>query len=88
VKDIPFIIANVSCNYRAPIFLHDQVRVRIWITDISRSSYRFRYEVFDPGDGRIFVEAETVQVMYDYETKRPILLPSAFMDVVREYVAG
>jgi len=88
VKDVPFIIAEVSCSYRAPIFLHDRVRIRMWITDISRSSYRFRYEIFDPGNGRIFVEAETVQVMYDYETQRPVPLPPALVDVVREYVAG
>ncbi|MCL1925883.1 MAG: nitroreductase family protein [Syntrophorhabdaceae bacterium] len=87
VRNIPFIIADVSCSYRAPIFLHDQVRVRIWITDISRSSYRFRYEIFNPADGRIFVEAETVQVMYDYKAKQTIPLPPAFLDVVREYVA-
>ena len=87
VKDIPFIIAEVSCTYRLPIFLHDRVRIRMWITDVSRASYRFRYEIFDPGDGRVFVEAETVQVMYDYEAKRPIPLDPAFAAVAREYTA-
>ncbi|MCL2103336.1 MAG: acyl-CoA thioesterase [Syntrophorhabdaceae bacterium] len=87
VKDIPFIIAEVSCIYRAPIFLQNQVRLRIWVTDISRSSYRFHYEVFDPEDGHIFVEAETVQVMYDYEAKRPVPMNPELVGMLREYLA-
>jgi len=88
VEDIPFIIAEVSCRYRLPIFLQDPVRVRMWITDVSRSSYRFRYELFDPPDGRVFVEAETVQVMYDYAAKRPVPLDPAFLASARDYVSG
>jgi acyl-CoA thioesterase FadM len=58
------------------------------ITDISRSSFRFLYELMDPGDGRVFVEAETVQVMYDYATGRPIPIEPAFLGAVRDYVSG
>jgi len=88
VEDIPFIIAEVSCRYRVPILLQDRVRVRMWITDVSRSTFRFRYELFDPGDGRVFVEAETVQVMYDYAAKRPVPLDAAFLAPLRDYVGG
>ncbi len=88
VEDIPFIIGEVSCRYRAPILLQDRVRVRMWITDVSRSTFRFRYELFEPGDGRVFVEAETVQVMYDYAAKRPIPLDAGFLASMRDYVGG
>jgi acyl-CoA thioesterase FadM len=59
----------------------------MWVADISRSSYRFRYELFDPSDGRVFVEAETVQVMYDYAANRTIPLDPAFLALAREYAA-
>ncbi|MBP2675289.1 MAG: thioesterase superfamily protein, partial [Deltaproteobacteria bacterium] len=88
VEDILFIVAEVSCRYRIPILLQDRVRVRMRITDISRSSFRFLYELMDPGDGRVFVEAETVQVMYDYATGRPIPIEPAFLGAVRDYVSG
>jgi acyl-CoA thioester hydrolase len=88
VEDIPFIIAEVSCRYRIPILLQDRVRIRMWITEVARSSYRFRYEVFDPRDGRVFVEAETVQVMFDYAAKRPVPLDPGFLAAARDYVAG
>ena len=88
VEDILFIVAEVSCRYRIPIRLQDRVRVRMRITDVSRSSFRFRYEILDPGDGRVFVEAETVQVMYDYATGRPIPIDANFLASVRDYVSG
>ena len=88
VEDILFIVAEVSCRYRIPIRLQDRVRVRMRITDVSRSSFRFRYEILDPGDGRLFVEAETVQVMYDYATGRPIPIDANFLASVRDYVSG
>jgi YbgC/YbaW family acyl-CoA thioester hydrolase len=88
VEDILFIVAEVSCRYRIPILLQDRVRVRMRITDISRSSFRFHYELADPGDGRVFVEAETVQVMYDYATGRPIPIGADFLGAVRDYVSG
>ena len=88
VEDIRFILAEVSCRYRVPILLHDLVRVRMHVTDVARSSFRFRCELFDPRDGRVFVEAETVQVMYDYTTGRPRPIDESFLAKVREYVGG
>jgi acyl-CoA thioesterase FadM len=58
------------------------------VTDISRSSFRFRCELFDPRDGRVFIEAETVQVMYDYAAGRPRPIDAQFLEKIREYVGG
>ena len=88
VEDIRFILAEVSCRYRIPILLHDRVFVRMHIADVHRSSFRFRCELFDPRDGRVFVEAETVQVMYDYATGRPVPVASDFLARARDYIGG
>jgi len=88
VEDIRFILAEVSCRYRIPILLHDRARVRMHITDVTRSTFRFRYEIGDPRDGRVFVEAESVQVMYDYATGRPRPVDDDFLRRVRDYIAG
>jgi len=88
VEDIRFIVAEVSCRYRIPVLLHDHVRLRMHIADVSRSSFRFHYELVDPRDGRLFVEADTVQVMYDYAEGRAIPLDAPFLDAVRDYVSG
>jgi YbgC/YbaW family acyl-CoA thioester hydrolase len=88
LEDIRFIVAEVSCRYRIPVLLHDRVRVRMHAADVFRSSFRFHYELVDPLDGRLFAEADTVQVMYDYATGRAIPLDAKFLDAVRDYVSG
>jgi YbgC/YbaW family acyl-CoA thioester hydrolase len=87
VEEIGFILAEVSCRYRIPILLHDRVIVRMHIADVSRSSFRFHYELVDPADGRMFVEADTVQVTYDYAAGRPVPIDAALLAAVRDYVA-
>ncbi len=88
VEDIRFILAEAVVRYRIPILLHDAVRLRINVTDISRSSFRFLYELFDPRDGRIFTEAETVQVMFDYAAGRPLPITPEYEAIFRRYLAG
>jgi YbgC/YbaW family acyl-CoA thioester hydrolase len=88
VEDYRFILAEVACRYRIPILLQDRVRVRMHISDVSRSSFRFRCELFDPRDGRVFVEAETVQVMFDYAAGRPCPIDETFLSKARDYIAG
>lgn len=88
VEDVGFILAEASCRYRIPILLQDRVRVRMHITDVHRSSFRFRCDLYDPGDGRVFVEAETVQVMYDYAAGRPVPVDAGFVAKVRDYIGG
>ena len=88
VEDYRFILAEISCRYRIPILLQDRVRIRMHVSDVSRSSFRFRCELFDPRDGRVFVEAETVQVMYDYAAGRPCPIDETFLSKTRDYIAG
>jgi YbgC/YbaW family acyl-CoA thioester hydrolase len=88
VEEIRFIVAEVSCRYRIPVLLHDRVLLRMYVADLSRSSFRFHYELLDPGDGRLFAEADTVQVMYDYAAARAIPLDAKFLNAVRDYVSG
>ncbi len=88
IEDIDFVIAESSCRYKAPILLHDTVRLRLHISDVSRSSFRFRYLMFDPDDGRVFTEAETVQVVYDFAAGRPKAVSSEFLEKVGPFIGG
>jgi acyl-CoA thioesterase FadM/nitroreductase len=88
VEEYDWILAEATVRYRLPILLQDHVRVRMYITDIGRSSFRFRAELYDPRDGRVFTEAETVQVMYDYGMGRVKPVPPEFLEKVRDYIGG
>ncbi|HZW36595.1 MAG: nitroreductase family protein [Deltaproteobacteria bacterium] len=88
VDEIPFILAEANVRYRIPILLQDPVRLRMHVTDVARSSFRFQYELSDPHDGRIYTEAETVQVMYDYAAGRPRPIDASFLEKIREFIGG
>ena len=88
IEDYEFILAEATVRYRIPIVLQDQVRLRMHVTDVARSSFRFQAELFDPRDGRVFTEAETVQVMYDYAKGRVKPISEAFLGKVKDYIGG
>jgi len=88
VEEYEWILAEATVRYRIPILLQDRVQARMVVTDIARSSFRFRAELFDPRDRRVFTEAETVLVMYDYATGRVKPIPREFREKVRDYVGG
>jgi YbgC/YbaW family acyl-CoA thioester hydrolase len=85
VEEISFVIVDSSCRYLHPILLHDRVRIRMQVTDLSRSSFRFRYLLFDPGSGRGYAEGESVQVAYDHREKKAMAIPPAIAERLREY---
>ncbi len=88
ISEYEFILAEATVRYRLPILLQDPVRLRMYITDVARSSFRFRAELFDPRDGRVYTEAETVQVMYDYANGRVKPVSAEFLDKVKPYIGG
>ncbi len=88
VEDYEFILAEATVRYRLPILLQDPVRLRMHITDVARSSFRFQADLFDPRDGRVYTEAETVQVMYDYATGRAKKISAEFLAKVKDYIGG
>lgn len=69
-SDFPFILARVAIDYRSPIHFGDQVVVRIGVSRVGGSSFTLVYRV--EASGRLAAEAETVQVMFDYATRRPV----------------
>jgi acyl-CoA thioesterase FadM/nitroreductase len=86
--DFPFILAEITVRYRAPIQLADRVQVRMHVTDVARSSFRFQYVLRDPRDDRVFVEAESTQVAYDYRAGRAVPLTPDFLEKLAPYVGG
>jgi len=88
IEEYDFILAEATVRYRLPIVLQDQVRLRMHITDVSRSSFRFQAVLFDPRDGRVFTEAETTQVMYDYAKGRAKPISPERIETVKDYIGG
>ena len=69
------ILAHAECDYRAPSFLHDELDVRLRVSDIGRSSFTFLYEIVKVADGQRIAEGKTVNVTYDFAASRTIPIP-------------
>jgi acyl-CoA thioesterase FadM len=66
-----FLIARIEVDYRRPILLGDKVRVDLQCERIGTSSFTLAFRIVKEGDGAVFAEARTVQVMLDFKTQRP-----------------
>jgi len=76
------ILARVECDYRRPARYGDTLEIRMRVAELGRTSFRYEYEIVDD-QGRTVLTAQTVQVMYDYRTEKPVPIP----DDIRELLS-
>lgn len=76
-KSVPFILAHVTIDFRSEALMKETLEVGIRCDRIGGKSFGFTYEIRDRASGRLVVEAKTVQVCYDYGTKRSLAMPDA-----------
>ncbi len=82
--EVRFIIARASCDYRAPAKFGDRLAVAVWPSEVGNSSFKFQYRITQQEDGTLVAEGETVQVAFDYETRKTIPLPEAVKNLLLE----
>jgi acyl-CoA thioester hydrolase len=73
---VPFILAHVTIDFRSEALMRETLLLAIRCEWVGGKSFAFRYEIREKGTGRIVVDAETVQVCYDYAEKRSIAMPA------------
>jgi acyl-CoA thioester hydrolase len=78
LDEIEFILASAKVDFRSPIAWGETVVIRVWPTRIGTSSFTLGYEMRVKGEGRLAAEAESVQVAYDYATKKSTPIPAPF----------
>ena len=67
-----FLIARVEVDYRKPVGLLDGgVRVEVRCVQVGTTSFTLAYRVVRQPDAVVLAEAQTVQVMLDFESGRP-----------------
>jgi len=74
-QKVPFILAHVRCDFRSEALMNEVLAIAIRCPWIGSKSFAFAYEIRDQATGRMVVEAETVQVCYDYAAKRSMAVP-------------
>ena len=86
-KIYPFILARAEANFLKEIKLtEEKVKLKMWIGEFGNKSFKFYYELVSMDEKSKFAEGKTVQVFYDYNTKKTIPVPEDFKEKVKEYV--
>jgi acyl-CoA thioester hydrolase len=87
LEDVGMILAEVTCTYRSPLSLAEQVTVWVRVSELRNSSFIFEYRM-EGQDGRVAATGRSVQVCYDYENERSIPLPDRWRELLTAYEPG
>ena len=82
LRDINFILAEVTCRYLSPAYLGETIRIGIRARNLSNKSFHFEYRMEDKASGRLITEGKSVQVMYDYKQEKTMPLEQKMRDAV------
>jgi acyl-CoA thioester hydrolase len=83
-EKINFIMAKVSINYMAPSFYQDYLRVYLRVKALGDKSFTFQYEIRKRDEDNLVVNAESVQVMYDYKKGESYSIPQKMREIFLE----
>ena len=80
------LVARQEIEYRLPlVYRQDPVWVRIWVTDIGRSSLTYGFRIADDDGGRVYAYAQSTMVMTDRESGRPLPLSAEQLAVLESW---
>lgn len=75
------IVAEASCRYKTPARYEDDLTIRTTISELTRRTIRFSYEI-ERADGANIAAGETLHVLINSEG-RPSTLPDKFRSYLR-----
>jgi acyl-CoA thioester hydrolase len=73
--DPPFVVAEATVRFSSPAMIGDPLQIDITTQEIGTKSWIWKFAVTDARDERLVAEGRTVQVMYDYGSRRSIPIP-------------
>ncbi len=70
-----FIIAEATCQFKAPVTLGTPLVVRVRVAELRNSSFVMEYSIEDHATGSVMALGRTVNVAYDYAAACSIPIP-------------
>lgn len=75
-RQVPFILAHVTIDFRSEALVSEVLEIGIRCEWIGTKSFAFAYQIRERASGRLVVEAQSIQVCYDYATKQSLPMPA------------
>ena len=70
------LVVETRCTYAAPLEFPQTVEIGLAVTELGRSSIRYRIGIFAEGSDGAAAEGEFVHVVVDRASRRPVEIPS------------
>jgi len=80
------ILARYEIDFVRPLVINGEVTVRTWVSKIGTSSFEVSQQALQ--DGALCTRGTTVLVHYDFGTGRPVPIPGAIRERLREHGAA
>lgn len=77
------IMRDAHVSFRKEVFLHDILVVDVGIDNLTTSSFNVIYSIRRESDDAIVFTGSTGLVAFDYEIRRPVRVPEAFLEKIR-----
>jgi acyl-CoA thioester hydrolase len=77
------IMAEAGCTYRQSLFLNDPIRVACGVTELKSKRFTMGYQI-ERADV-ICAEGFTLNICYDYQSKKVVRLPEEFIRQVKAF---
>jgi acyl-CoA thioester hydrolase len=71
-----FIIAEATCQFKAPIDMATPLIIQVRVSRLGNSSFDMEYRFVDDVSGAVLASGRTVQVTFDYAANRSVPLPA------------
>ncbi|MGD1991637.1 MAG: thioesterase family protein [Anaerolineae bacterium] len=85
--DAGMILAEITCTYRSPLSLSEQVTVWMRVSEFRNSSFIVLYRI-EGENGRLAATARSVQVCYDYQANHAVPIPDEWRAAIAAYEPG
>ncbi len=79
-----FIIAEATCQFKAPIQLDTSLAIKTRVNRLGNSSFDMEYHFVDETAGQLLAIGRTVQVVFDYTTNRSVALPDEWRAAIAQ----
>ena len=82
-----FIIAEATCQFKAPIDMATPLIIQVRVSRLGNSSFDMEYRFVDEVSGAVLASGRTVQVTFDYAANRSVPLPEEWRQTLVTFEA-
>jgi len=80
-----FIVAEATCQYKAPIEMDTPLVIQVRVSRLGNSSFDMEYRFVDESNGAMLAAGRTVQVTFDYTAGRSVPLPHEWRAAITRF---